>query len=70
VPNTSIHISRDDCKTWQGPIEIDSCIGAYPSTVELKDHTILIVYYSEGPGSAIRAQRFKITQNGIEKLAL
>jgi hypothetical protein len=70
VPNTSIHISRDECKTWQGPFEIDSCIGAYPSTVELKDHSVLIIYYSEGAGSEIRAQRFKLTENGIEKLAL
>jgi hypothetical protein len=70
VPNTSIHISRDECKTWQGPIEIDNCIGAYPATVELKDHTVLIVYYSEGNGSEIRAQRFKLANNGIEKLPL
>jgi hypothetical protein len=58
VPNTSVHISRDDGKTWQGPYEIDNVIGAYPSTVELKDHSVLIVYYTEGPGSHIRAKRF------------
>jgi hypothetical protein len=70
VPNTSIHISRDDGKTWQGPYQIDSCIGAYPATVELKDHSVLIVYYSEGPGSVIRARRFKVTPDGIEFLPL
>ena len=70
VPNTSIHISRDDAKTWQGPYEIDNCIGAYPATVELKDGTVLIVYYTEGEGSAIRARRFKLKADGIEFLPL
>lgn len=42
-PATSLHISRDNAKSWQGPIEIDSVGGAYPSTVELKDHTVLVV---------------------------
>src|SRR5439155_2791127 len=59
-PATDIHISRDDAQTWQGPYEIDSCIGAYPSTVELKDGSVLIVYYTEGEGSVIRARRFKL----------
>jgi hypothetical protein len=69
-PATDIHISRDDAKTWQGPYEIDSCIGAYPSTVQLKDGSVLIVYYSEGEGSAIRARRFKVKLDGIEFLPL
>jgi hypothetical protein len=67
-PATSMHISRDNAKSWQGPIEIDSVGGAYPSTVELKDHTVLVVYYEEGEGSAIRAARFRVTADGIEKL--
>jgi hypothetical protein len=70
VPNTSIHVSRDDAKTWQGPYQVDSCIGAYPSTVELKDHTVLIVYYTEGTNSVIRARRFKLNPDGIEFLPL
>jgi hypothetical protein len=70
LPNTSIHISRDECRTWQGPYEIDSCIGAYPSTVELKDHSVLIVYYTEGPGSYIRARRFRVGGDGITMLAV
>jgi sialidase-1 len=69
LPNTSIHISRDECKTWQGPYEIDTCIGAYPATVQLKDGSVLIVYYSEGEGSEIRAKRFKVNEKGIEMLA-
>jgi BNR repeat-like domain len=70
VPATSLHISRDDAKTWQGPIEIDSVGGAYPSTVELKDGTVLVVYYEEGPKSAIRARRFRVTADGVEMLGL
>jgi len=68
LPKTSIHISRDETKTWQGPYEIDSCVGAYPATVELKDHSVLIVYYTEGAGSVIRARRFNVLPNGIEFL--
>jgi hypothetical protein len=67
-PNTSLHISRDDATTWQGPLLIDEVIGAYPATVELKDKSVLIVYYVEGSGSAIRAMRFRVTPDGIEKL--
>src|SRR5581483_1452792 len=47
VPQTALHISRDDGKTWQGPYNIDDCPGAYPSMVELKDKTVLVVYYVE-----------------------
>lgn len=67
-PATSLHISRDNARSWQGPFEIDSVIGAYPSTVELKDHTVLVVYYEEGPTSAIRAARFRVTADGIENV--
>ena len=70
VPQTSIHISRDDTKTWQGPHMIDDVLGAYPATVELKDGTVLIIYYTEGEGSHIRAKRFKVTKDGIEFLPL
>ena len=70
LPATSLHISRDDAKTWQGPNRIDSVGGAYPSTVELKDGSVLIVYYEEGPKSAIRARRFRVTSDGIEMLDL
>ncbi len=70
VPLTSIHVSRDDAKTWQGPYQIDNCNGAYPATVELKDHTVLIVYYTEGEGSVIRARRFRLKPDGIEFLPL
>jgi sialidase-1 len=70
LPLTAIHISRDDAKTWQGPYQMDTTVGAYPATVELKDGSVLIVYYEEGQGSAIRARRFKITGAGIDFLPL
>ncbi len=70
LPQTSMHVSRDEGKTWQGPIEIDAKVGAYPSTVELKDGTVLIVYYEEGEGSAIRARRFRLKDGGVEFLPL
>jgi hypothetical protein len=70
LPATSLHVSRDDAKTWQGPLAIDSVGGAYPSTIELKDGTVLVIYYEEGPASAIRARRFRLTADGIEMLSL
>jgi hypothetical protein len=70
LPDTAMHVSRDDAKTWQGPYVIDSVGGAYPATVELKDGTVLVVYYEEGEGSAIRAGRLKVTATGVERLPL
>ena len=70
LPLTSLHISRDEGQTWQGPHQIDSTGGAYASTVELKDGSVLVVYYEEGAGSAVRARRFKLKAEGIEFLPL
>jgi len=70
LPLTAMHISHDDAKTWQGPYQVDTTVGAYPSTVELKDGTVLVVYYEEGINSAIRARRFRVTSDGIEFLPL
>jgi sialidase-1 len=66
LPQTALHISFDEAKSWLGPFQIDDKIGAYPSTVELRDGTVLIVYYEEGINSAIRARKLKITRTGIE----
>lgn len=60
LPATALHWSWDEGKTWQGPLHIDDVIGAYPSLVELKDRTVLCVYYEEGEGSSIRATRLRI----------
>jgi hypothetical protein len=68
IPATSLRISRDECKTWSDPILVDTVGGAYPSMVELKDGSILIVYYEEGGGSSIRIKKFRITATGVEWL--
>lgn len=68
LPLTALHVSRDEAKTWQGPYQVDTTVGAYPSTVELKDGTVLVVYYEEGQGSGVRARRFKLKAGGIEFL--
>jgi photosystem II stability/assembly factor-like uncharacterized protein len=70
LPLTSLHVSRDEGKTWQGPYQIDTTVGAYASTVELKDGSVLVVYYEEGAGSAARARRFKLKEGGVEFLQL
>ncbi|MEZ4968974.1 MAG: sialidase family protein [Flavobacteriaceae bacterium] len=57
---TGLRISRDEAKTWEGPYLIDDTPGAYPSTIELSDGSILAIYYEEGEGSSIRAMRFKL----------
>jgi len=61
---TRIHISTDDSITWSDPILVDPCIGAYPSMVTLKDDSILIIYYEEGPSSNLRARKFKVNSKG------
>jgi len=68
IPGTAMHVSRDECRTWAGPFVIDSVGGAYPSTVELEDGTLLVVYYEEGTGSAVRARRIRLTPDGIESV--
>lgn len=68
VPATSLHYSLDECKTWSKNVLVDSLGGAYPSMVNLKDGTVLIVYYEEGAGSSIRCKRLRATKAGIEWL--
>jgi hypothetical protein len=70
LPSTSLHYSLDECKTWSGNVLVDSVGGAYPSMVNLKDGTVLIVYYEEGAGSSIRCKRFRATRSGIEWLGM
>jgi len=55
VSATSLHWTSDDGKTWQGPVQIDSVGGAYPSMVELPNGQVYCVYYEEGKGSSIQA---------------
>ncbi len=65
---TALRYSLDECKTWSKPVQVDSFGGAYPSMVNLKDGSVLIVYYEEGPRSSIRARRFRASKTGIEWL--
>jgi hypothetical protein len=68
VPSTSLHYSLDECQTWSQNVLVDEVGGAYPSMVNLRDGSVLIVYYEEGAGSSIRAKRFRATRQGIEWL--
>ena len=52
--------SSDEAKTWQGPVAIDTVVGAYPSMVELPDGLVYCVYYEEGQGSSIRGVRLRV----------
>ncbi len=68
LPATALHVSRDEGRSWQGPYPIDTTPGAYASTVELKDGTVLVTYYEEGERSAVRVRHFKMKSDGIELL--
>jgi len=68
LPRTNLRISRDECATWSESILVDGVIGAYPSMVERKDGSILIVYYEEGAGSSIRVKKFRVTETGVQWL--
>jgi lysophospholipase L1-like esterase/photosystem II stability/assembly factor-like uncharacterized protein len=68
LPQTSLRFSRDEAETWSANIVVDEVGGAYPSMVNLKDGSILIVYYEEGTGSNIRARRFQIDSAGLKWL--
>ncbi|HKI35026.1 MAG TPA: sialidase family protein [Gemmataceae bacterium] len=65
LPATAVHWSFDEGKTWQGPLQIDTVSGAYPSCVELPDGAVYCVYYEEGAGSSIRGTRLKVSRSGV-----
>ncbi|MDX9975835.1 MAG: sialidase family protein [FCB group bacterium] len=69
LPQTSLHFSTDECKTWSENVMVDNeKHGAYPSMVTLKDNSVLIIYYEEGANSSIRARKFNAKADGIEWL--
>jgi hypothetical protein len=68
LPATSLHWSLDDGLTWTGSLLLDACIGAYPSLVALRDGSVLCVYYEEGEGSSIRAQKLSVSRTGVRTL--
>ena len=59
-PGTAITISADDGATWSRPNQIDTVGGAYPGLAELKDGSILCIYYEEGKASSIRQAIFSV----------
>jgi sialidase-1 len=67
LPGTSVYWSSDETKTWQGPLQVDTRIGAYPSLLESKEGSVLMVYYEEGAGSGIRCASLKV-ENGQVRL--
>lgn len=58
--HTALRVSYDDAKTWSEHYAVDSCVGAYASTIELNDGALLVVYYEEGESSAIRTKRLRL----------
>lgn len=70
LPQTSLRFSRDDGQTWSDNLMVDDVLGAYPSMVNLRDGSVLIVYYEEGAGSDIRARRFQIDDAGLKWLSV
>jgi len=66
IPATSLHWLSSDKKTWQGPVQIDSVVGAYPSMIELPDGLVYCVYYEEGKGSSIRGTRLRVSAAGVQ----
>ena len=62
LPTTTLRFSRDECQTWSEPIQVDPHTGAYPSMVELRDGSVLFVFYEEGGGSDIVARRFRMAK--------
>jgi Neuraminidase (sialidase) len=69
VPDTALHWSNDEGKTWQGPVRIDSVDGAYPSMVELPDGLVYCVYYEERKGSSMRGARLRVDTNSVQVMA-
>lgn len=65
LPQTSLRYSRDEGRTWSENVLVDDVIGAYPSMVNLRDGSVLVVYYEEGAGSNIRAKRLRVDENGV-----
>ncbi len=66
IPYTALHYSFDEGRTWDGPIIIDTVIGAYPGLVELDDGKVLAVYYEEGKNSKICGKLIELDEKGIK----
>ncbi len=64
-PGMCVRYSFDQAKSWAGAAMIDACGGAYSQMVELADGRVLIVYYTEGRQSEIRAQFLRADSTGL-----
>lgn len=62
--SVTLRVSLDEGRTWGKAVTADHFFGAYPSMVNLKDGSTLVVYYEEGSGSNIRARKFRVTAEG------
>jgi hypothetical protein len=69
LPGTAVLWLSPQSNDWQGPVQIDSVIGAYPSMVELPDGSVYCVYYTEGPASSIRGVRLRVNNTGVQVIA-
>ena len=61
-------VSKTTARTWNAPYRIADVIGAYPSSVELRDGSVLFIYYTEGAGSVIRAARYGVGRDGLKPM--
>ena len=64
-PGVTIHFSHDQAQSWAGAVMIDPAGGAYTQMVELPEGHVLIVYYTEGSRSQVRAQRLRVDEDGV-----
>lgn len=62
---TALRVSVDEGQTWGDAVGVDAVIGAYPSMVNLRDGSVLIVYYEEGEASNIRSRRFRVEDGQV-----
>lgn len=66
-PNgTVLRYSMDECQSWSQAVPAAKPVGTHPSMVNLKDGSILLLYYDEGAAKDVRARRFKVSSEGIE----
>ncbi|MCE5186871.1 MAG: glycoside hydrolase [Planctomycetaceae bacterium] len=73
---TALRYSMDDCNTWSAPEVVDDVLGSHPSMVNLRDGSVLVMYYDErsdkqpAERSDIRARRFTASNQGIKWLSM
>ena len=66
-PGLTIHLSRDEAKTWPEAVMIDPAGGAYSQMLELDKDRVLVVYYTEGRRSQIRVTVLRVTDGDVRR---